>query len=166
MLLVNSPQWDSGDSWHSPQRRPEHRWHRLTHWIQPPLVHETLAEFAAEPSDLLLDPFHGSGTALVAAMEAGGDSIGDDLSPLSVLSAVRSPPAQTGVLARLPPPSSRPAVAGPDGRRYPSATVWQASLTPEMALFSTTWNRFGLAAVIVLAVRAKIESERDLYGPA
>jgi len=69
-----------------PQRRPD----RLTHYLfrypakfHPPVVSALLDRYT-RPGDLVLDPFVGSGTALVEASVLGRRSVGVDVDPVAV----------------------------------------------------------------------------------
>ena len=66
---------------------PVHRWFQYTQGFSPQIVKFYLNEWRAKPGDILLDPFVGCGTSLVAAQKKGLNSFGWDLSPLAVFLA-------------------------------------------------------------------------------
>lgn len=63
-----------------------------------PALPQKLIELLSKPGDLVLDPFCGSGTALVEAIRLGRRAIGGDLNPVAVVSSLaktrRLSPAQ------------------------------------------------------------------------
>lgn len=67
--------------------RPIHRWHVFPHSFSSELVKTLIDEWRLKPQDLILDPFVGAGTTLLAAKEKQIPAVGYDLSPLSVFVA-------------------------------------------------------------------------------
>ncbi len=63
---------------------PVYRWYNLNHSFSRDLVLKLLEQFGIEVGSLILDPFCGTGTTLLAAREAGVECVGIDLMPLSV----------------------------------------------------------------------------------
>jgi DNA modification methylase len=63
---------------------PVHRWFYFPHSFGPSLVADLLKEWRVDPGSVLLDPFAGAGTTLVAARNQGMRAVGYDLSPLAV----------------------------------------------------------------------------------
>lgn len=56
------------------------------YWARKPLnVIECVINNFSKPGDVVLDPFMGSGTSLIAALKMGRNTIGSDLNPLSKL---------------------------------------------------------------------------------
>jgi hypothetical protein len=74
---------------------PIHRWFVFPHSFSPQLAGALFGEWNLGEDDIVLDPFVGAGTALLAAQNAGLPSVGYDLSPLSAFaSCVKvSPPS-------------------------------------------------------------------------
>ena len=73
-----------GDVWDVPYLNPKAR-ERTGYPTQKPLVLlERIVSLASRPGDLVLDPFCGSGTTLVAATSLGRRAIGIDSSPQAV----------------------------------------------------------------------------------
>ncbi len=66
---------------------PVHRWFVFPHSFSPQLVHSLIAEWGLSSEDVVLDPFVGAGTTLLAAQDAGVRASGFDLSPLSELAS-------------------------------------------------------------------------------
>lgn len=66
---------------------PVHRWFLFPHSFAGELVQELIEDWGLTSADRVLDPFVGSGTTLVAAMEKGISGDGYDLSPLAVLAS-------------------------------------------------------------------------------
>lgn len=64
-----------------------HGWHRYVGRFPPQLVRALLNHFAAKPSDMVLDPFVGSGTTLVECRLLGIPATGIEICPLSALIA-------------------------------------------------------------------------------
>ncbi|MYB32618.1 MAG: hypothetical protein F4Y20_08910 [Acidobacteria bacterium] len=67
--------------------RPVHRWYVFPHSYTSELVDELIDEWGLGCQDVVLDPFSGAGTTLLAAKESGVSASGYDLSPLAVLVA-------------------------------------------------------------------------------
>jgi tRNA G10 N-methylase Trm11 len=75
-------------SWVTPKLlagKPVHRWYIFPHSFTDELAKALIAEWELGPSDTIVDPFAGAGTAVLAAKEVGIPAQGFDLSPLSVL---------------------------------------------------------------------------------
>jgi len=67
--------------------KPLHRWYIFPHSFTSELVHALIEEWDLGPSDIILDPFAGAGTTLLAAKEKHVPAVGYDLSPLAVFAA-------------------------------------------------------------------------------
>ena len=67
--------------------KPIHRWYIFPHSFTSELVHQLMDDWGLGSTDLLLDPFAGAGTTLLAAKEKGLSAKGYDLSPLAVLAS-------------------------------------------------------------------------------
>lgn len=81
-------QGDVPASWLTPRpsrEAPIHRWFVFPHSYAPELVDWLLASMMLPPRSVVLDPFCGAGTTLVAAQRSGFESIGVDLLPLATL---------------------------------------------------------------------------------
>ena len=65
--------------------RPVHDWYRFVLSYPPHLVRQLIERFHLDQTDLLLDPFCGTGTTLIEAKLRGIPSIGCDAHPLAVL---------------------------------------------------------------------------------
>ncbi len=64
--------------------QPVHNWFYFPHSFSPQLVELLLDEWNILPGSLVLDPFVGAGTTLCVARSKGINSLGLDISPLSV----------------------------------------------------------------------------------
>lgn len=64
-----------------------HDWYRFVYAYSDQIIIDLVDEFGIEHDDLLIDPFNGTGTTVLAAKKLGIDAIGMDTSPASVLSA-------------------------------------------------------------------------------
>lgn len=64
---------------------PIHNWYRFVLSYPPHLVRQYMSAFSLGPSDLLLDPFCGTGTTLVEAKKCGIPSVGCDAHPFTAL---------------------------------------------------------------------------------
>ncbi len=69
------------------RERPIHRWLVFPHSFTDDIVKELIDEWSLGSSDLIVDPFIGAGTTLLASKEAGVPAIGFDLSPLAILAS-------------------------------------------------------------------------------
>jgi hypothetical protein len=81
--VVETPDWRS---WVTPRplrQAPIHRWFVFPHSFSAEIVQALVAEWNLGSADLLVDPFVGAGTTLVAAQDIGVPAFGCDLSPLS-----------------------------------------------------------------------------------
>ena len=66
-------------------QKPVHRWYTFPHSFASELVHSLIDEWHLTSSDLILDPFVGAGTTLLAAKERQIAAKGYDISPLAEL---------------------------------------------------------------------------------
>ncbi|MBI5388015.1 MAG: DNA methyltransferase [Verrucomicrobia bacterium] len=66
---------------------PIHGWYRFVLSYPPHLVRQYLSGFKVGPSDLVLDPFCGTGTTLVEAKKLGIPSVGCDAHPFAALAS-------------------------------------------------------------------------------
>lgn len=81
------PEWAA---WVTPRTlvaEPIHRWFVFPHSFSPQLARALFDEWSLGEEDVVLDPFVGAGTALLAAQSAGFPSVGYDLSPLSAFAS-------------------------------------------------------------------------------
>ena len=62
---------------------PVHRWYRYSAGFSASWAEEAVRTCRGVPSQLVLDPFAGSGTTLLAAQAAGADSLGVESQPLT-----------------------------------------------------------------------------------
>lgn len=67
------------------RERPIHRWLVFPHSFTDDIVKALISEWGLGTNDLLVDPFIGAGTTILAAKEAGVPATGFDLSPLAVM---------------------------------------------------------------------------------
>lgn len=67
--------------------KPIHNWFIFPHSFTSELVHALIEEWGLGPDDLILDPFAGAGTTILAAKEKGVPAQGYDISPLAELTA-------------------------------------------------------------------------------
>jgi site-specific DNA-methyltransferase (cytosine-N4-specific) len=67
--------------------KPIHNWLIFPHSFTSELVHALIDEWELGPNDLILDPFVGAGTTLLAAKEKGIPARGYDLSPFAEFTA-------------------------------------------------------------------------------
>ena len=117
--MYRATEFETWRQWVTPRPakdKPIHRWYLFSHSFTDDLVHALADEWELDEEDVLLDPFAGAGTTLLAAKEMGLPGSGYDLSPLAVLvsnvktanvSRVRLDPrwrALEGSLTRRPSP--------------------------------------------------------------
>ncbi|MCK6456327.1 MAG: site-specific DNA-methyltransferase [Phycisphaerae bacterium] len=69
------------------RERPIHRWLVFPHSFTDDIVRSLAVEWGLGTDDLLLDPFVGAGTTVLAAKQLNIPAIGFDLSPLATLTA-------------------------------------------------------------------------------
>jgi site-specific DNA-methyltransferase (adenine-specific) len=113
----------AGDVWHVPRVCGTFR-ERAGHVCQMPVeVLERIVRMASREGDLVLDPWAGTGTALVVAVRTGRRALGFELSPSTAAIA-------EGRVAR--------ALDDPEER---AAIRWEANLTPGEK--SAAWERSG-----------------------
>ena len=62
---------------------PIHRWHTFPHSFASALVHRLIDEWNLSETDVIVDPFVGAGTTVLAAKERNVPAIGYDLSPFA-----------------------------------------------------------------------------------
>jgi len=95
------PEWGA---WVTPRKlaaEPIHRWFVFPHSFSPQLAGALFDEWNLGEDEVVLDPFAGAGTALLAAQNAGYASVGYDLSPLSTFaSRVKLSPPSAATLDR------------------------------------------------------------------
>lgn len=91
--FTERPNWGPWVTPRSALTTPIHRWFTFPHSFSGELVKELLDDWRLGNEDVVLDPFVGAGTTLLACSDAGIRSIGADLSPLALLvSRVKSSP--------------------------------------------------------------------------
>lgn len=71
----------------SGRNAPRHRWYLFPHSFAGQLIQHLVDEWALGCEDRILDPFVGSGTTLLAGIQAGVSVYGYDLSPLAVFAS-------------------------------------------------------------------------------
>lgn len=64
-----------------------HGWYRMVYAFSDQIIYDLAEEWDISDSDLILDPFVGTGTTVVAAKTMGIDAIGADTSPIAVLAS-------------------------------------------------------------------------------
>ncbi len=67
--------------------RPVHNWYRFVLSFPPHLVRDYLSQFHVGPGQVALDPFCGTGTALVECKKLGIESIGIEAHPMAHVAA-------------------------------------------------------------------------------
>ena len=85
--ITERPEWGAWATPKSGRLAPVHRWFLFPHSFSSDLVRALIGEWGLTERDVVLDPFVGSGTTLVAAKESGVAAAGFDLSPLAVLAS-------------------------------------------------------------------------------
>lgn len=111
-MIENRKEWSSWVTPRALRSVPIHRWYTFPHSFTHQLVDALADEWSLGCRDLVLDPFVGAGTTVLAAKLGGIPAVGHDLSPLAVfVSRVKSthyslPEVQkawNGLLPRLVP---------------------------------------------------------------
>ena len=109
-MIEHRKEWSSWVTPRALRSEPIHRWYTFPHSFTHQLVDALAEEWGLSQRDLILDPFVGAGTTVLAAKLSGIPAVGHDLSPLAVfVSRVKSahyslPEVQkawNGVLPRL-----------------------------------------------------------------
>ncbi|MEM5804532.1 MAG: DNA methyltransferase [Candidatus Aenigmatarchaeota archaeon] len=85
MNLVEAPELRELVTFVPNKREPIHNWYYYKEGYSKGLVDFFLSRFAVPKGALVLDPFCGVGTTLLACKQAGVRSVGFDVSPLTVL---------------------------------------------------------------------------------
>ena len=80
-------QWGRWVTPRIPRETRRHRWYLFPHSFAGELVEAVIGEWGLGPEDRILDPFVGTGTTLLAGMEASVPAHGFDLSPLAVFAS-------------------------------------------------------------------------------
>lgn len=173
----------TASSWNS--NYGSHGWHRYVGRFPPHLVRVLLNHFGASADTTLLDPFAGSGTALVECRLLGIKAIGVELSPLSALmSSVKSRFPDDGTMMREAasrleqhiarrsveiglsrgPDMTHPEIAEATGHVVPAFANYERWFTPEAYLgvaltveFALTLDGYERDAVLV-ALSGKMRS--------
>ena len=70
------------------KKEPVYNWFYFEEGFSKGLVFRLLEEFNIEKNSVVLDPFCGSGTTLLACKQKGIDSIGLDVMPVCVFSSI------------------------------------------------------------------------------
>jgi DNA methylase len=90
--------WSEADLPERERTKHVHRLHPYLGKFVPQLVEELLRRYV-EPAGRVLDPFAGSGTTLVQALESGHDAVGVDVAPFNcLLMQVKTAAYDTGAL--------------------------------------------------------------------
>lgn len=80
---IESPEFRRLVTYQIDKNKPIQRWYKYTQGYSVELVEKLLTKFKAKENNVVLDPFSGGGTTLLAAKQFGLNSIGYDVSPLS-----------------------------------------------------------------------------------
>ncbi len=86
MQIIQRPEWNELVTFVPNKKIPVHNWFHYKEGFSRQLVFEILDEFAVTDG-VILDPFCGVGTTLLACKERSIDAIGFDTSPLAVLAS-------------------------------------------------------------------------------
>jgi len=84
---ISKRRGQNGDNKLSPEDRPAHDWYRFVLSFPPHLVRDYLSRFAVRESQLVLDPFCGTGTTLVECKKFGIPSIGFEANPMAAFAS-------------------------------------------------------------------------------
>ena len=87
MVVEHRPEWAGWMTRKTLLEQPVHRWLTFPHSFASDLVHALVEEWKLTSTDVILDPFVGAGTTILAAKERQVPAIGYDLSPLAVLAS-------------------------------------------------------------------------------
>lgn len=85
MLIEDYPEWRDWVTRKALLLRPVHRWFAFPHSFSCDLVHALIDEWRLNSDDVILDPFVGAGTTVLAAKERNVAARGYDISPLAEL---------------------------------------------------------------------------------
>ena len=85
MVIEDRFEWGAWMTRKALLRKPVHRWFAFPHSFASELVHALIDEWKLTSKDLILDPFVGAGTTVLAAKERNIAANGYDISPLAEL---------------------------------------------------------------------------------
>lgn len=85
MLVEDRPEWRGWLTGKALLMRPVHRWFAFPHSFSCDLVYALIDEWGLNSDDVILDPFVGAGTTVLAAKECNVGARGYDISPLAEL---------------------------------------------------------------------------------
>jgi hypothetical protein len=124
----------TGEPREGDDRAHVHGFHAYPARMHPVTAHRLTAALSA-PSETVLDPFCGSGTVLVEAMQNGRSAVGTDLSPLAILLATAKTRPRTPRELEELVPSARRIAALADTRRKARAGATRRWSEEDVALF-------------------------------
>ena len=75
---LQGPNWSTATDL---QRKPRHRWYIVKEAFSPILVEQAMESSGCKKGDVVLDPFCGSGTSLIAAADKGFSTVGCEVNP-------------------------------------------------------------------------------------
>ncbi len=84
MKMIEKPDWGPLATYAPNRTEPVHNWFYYKESFSKQLVMKVLNLFGAREGNLVLDPFCGVGTTMLACKEVGIDSVGFDAHPLAV----------------------------------------------------------------------------------
>jgi len=83
-LILETPEYQKLVTFELCKRKPIYNWFYYKEGFAPELVWELLERFRVPKGGVVLDPFCGTGTSLLAAAQKGHNAIGFDITPLAV----------------------------------------------------------------------------------
>ncbi len=86
--LIERLDWGRFAAWQGNQNLPVYRWFYYKEAFSPQLIFEIVRSFGLAEGNVVLDPFCGVGTTLLACSEFGVESVGFDVSPVTVVTTL------------------------------------------------------------------------------
>lgn len=141
-----------------------HSWVNFYAAFSEAFVNHSLETFDITPDQIILDPFVGSGTTMVAAIKKGVPAIGVDLDPFSCLLsrskiAINADPVIVHNILNLPPSNKLLDFAGDASKLFDKESLSYASSIFLNILSQTSSTRLNVLDILLSDKKGKYDSE-------